>query len=108
MIGQGNAFAQNYSNSDNPETSFSEERINPETVKHLYQVPFELVDHFRRHTRSYTRKIGGLQTITELPTRGASKITPTCTKDSVLVVNFKELVSLSLQEIDQLLNQLGP
>ena len=53
MDRKGDLFDRNYSTSDNPETSFSEERINLETIEHLYEVPFEVVDHFRRHTRSY-------------------------------------------------------
>ena len=53
------------------------------------------------------KNIGGLQTIPKLPRRGASKKTPTYTKDLVLVGNLEESVNLSLQEIVQPLNQLG-
>ena len=96
MARKGNTLFRNYSTSENPKTSFSEERINPEIVEHLYQVPFEVVDIFRRYTRSYAKNIRGLHPIPELPRRGASKIIPTCTEESVLVVNLEELVNLSL------------
>ena len=89
MAGRGNLFSRNYSSSDNLETSFSEERVNPKTTKHFYQVPFEVVNHFRRYTRSYVKKLRGLQTIPELPRRGASKRIPTCTEDSILVGNLE-------------------
>ena len=95
MAGKGNPFDRDYSTSDNPETSFPEVRINRQTAEDLYQVPFKVVDHFRRQTRSYTRNLGGLQTILELPRRGASKIIPTYTKYLVLVGNLEELVNLS-------------
>ena len=108
MVGKGNSFSRNYSTSDNPKTSFPEERINPEIVEHLYQVPFEVVDHFRIYTRLYVKKLGGLQTILELPRRGDYRRTPTYIEDSILVGNLEELVNLSLQQIVQPLDQLGP
>ena len=108
MDGKGHPVSLNYSTSDNLETSFSEEGINTETTEDLYQVPFEVVEHFRRHTRSYAKNLRGLQIIHQFTRRGASKIIPTCTKDSFLLGNLEELLNLSLQEIDQPLNQVGP
>ena len=77
MDGIGNPFTQNYSNGDNSKTSFSKEQVNSETAKHIYQIPLEVVDHFRRYKRSYAKKLGGLQTIPELLIRGAPRRTPT-------------------------------
>ena len=88
----------------------SEEQVNPEveTTEHLYHVPLEVVDHFRRHTRYYVKKLGGLQTIPELPRKRDPRRAPTYTKYSILVGNLEELVNSSLQEIVQPLDQLGP
>ena len=61
----------------------------------MYVVPFEEVDLFRRHTRSYIKKL-----------RQASKKVASYTKDSILVENLEELVDLSIQEIVQPLDQL--
>ena len=61
----------------------------------------EVVDHFRRYTMSYMKNLGGLQTIHELPRRGARQRAPTYMEDSILVGNLEELVNLSLQEIVQ-------
>ena len=69
---------------------------------------FELVNHLRRHTRSYVKKLGGFQTIPELQRKRAPKRVPTYTEDSILVGNLEDLVNISLQDIVQPLNQLGP
>ena len=74
--------------------------------EHLYVVPFEEVDQFRRHTRSYIKKLGGLKLIPVLPRRQASKKVASYTKDSILVENLEELVYLSIQEIGNPLDQL--
>ena len=67
MVGRGNPFTRNYSTSDSSKTRFSEdfiseERLDPEVevLEHPYQVPFEVVNHLRRHTRSYVKNLGGL------------------------------------------------
>ena len=39
----------------------------------MYDVLLEEVDHFQRHTRSYVKKIGGLEAIPALPIRRAPK-----------------------------------
>ena len=115
MAGRGNLFIRNYSTSAISETRFpkdfiSEERVNPEVevTEKLYPVPFEVLNHLRRHTRSYVKNLRGLQTILELPRRRAPRRVPTYTEDSILVGNFEELVNFSLQEIVQPLDQLGP
>ena len=110
MDGRGNSFTQNYSTGNNTETSFSEECVNPEveTAEHLYHVPLEVVDHFRIHTRSYVKNLGGLQTIPKFLRRGVTKRTPTYTEDSILVGNLEEFANFSLQEIFQPLDNLGP
>ena len=73
----------------------------------MYVVPFEEVDLFRRHARSYIKKIGGLKVIVALPRRKNSKKVASYTKESILVENLEELVDLSIQEIVQPLDQLG-
>ena len=110
MADRGNLFTRNYSTGNKSETSFSKECVNPEfeAIEHLYQVPLEVVYHFKRHIRSYVNKLGGLQTIPDLPRRRAPKRVPTYTEDLILVGNLEELVNLSLQDIVQPLNQLGP
>ena len=67
MVGRGKSFTQNYSTSNNFEASFSknfipEDRVNREveTTEHLYPIPFEVVNHLRRHTMSYVKKLGWL------------------------------------------------
>ena len=99
MVGRGNPFTQNYSTGNNSEANFSKERVNleVETAEHLYHVSLEVFDHFRRHTRSYVKKLGGLQTILELSRRRTPKRNPTYTEDSILVGNLEELVNFSLQ-----------
>ena len=74
----------------------------------MYVVPFEEVDHFRRHTRSYVKKLGGLKAILVLPRRQAHKKAISYNQYSILVENLEELVDLSRQEIIQPLDQLGP
>ena len=66
MAGRGNPFSRNFFVSDNYETSFSEnfileERVNPkvEVPEHLYPVPFDVIDDYKIHTRSYVKKLGG-------------------------------------------------
>ena len=54
------------------------------------------------------KNLGGLKTIPKLLRRQASRRVPTYTEDSILVGNLEELVNLSIQEIVQPLNQLGP
>ena len=54
------------------------------------------------------KKLGGLQTIPKLPRRRAPRRVPTYTEDLILVGNLEELVNLSIQDIDQPLDQLGP
>ena len=77
-----------------------------EESERLYVVPFEEVYLFRRHTRSYVKKLGGLKFIPALPRRKTSKKVSTYSKDSILVENLEELVDLSIQEIVQPLDQL--
>ena len=67
MAGRGNPFTRNYSTGDSSETRFHEgfifkERVDleVEVSECLYPVPFEVVNHLRRHTRSYVKKLGGL------------------------------------------------
>ena len=48
-----------------------------------------------------------MKAILELRRKQASRKVPTYTKDSILVGNLKELVNLSIQDIVQLLDQLG-
>ena len=108
MDGRWNLFSRNYSTSDSSATKFlwdyiSEERIgyDKEGLEHLYPIPFEVVNHLRRHTWSYVNKIGELKSILELLRRKASKKVHTYTEDSILVGNLKYLVNLSIQEIVQ-------
>ena len=56
----------------------------------------------------YVKKIGGLKVIPVLPRRQHPKKPISYTQDSILVENLEELVDLSIQEITQLLDQLGP
>ena len=74
----------------------------------MYVVPFEEVDLFRKHTRSYVKKLGRLKFIPTLPRRKTSEKVASYTKDSILVENLEELVDLSIQEIVQPLDQLDP
>ena len=76
MDGIGNPFTRNYSTSDSYETRYTEDFIFKEILypevevpEHLYPIPFEVVNHLRRHTRSYVKNLGGLQTIPKLPRR---------------------------------------
>ena len=108
MARRGNPFTRNYSIGDSSETNFpeyfiSEERVgsNEEGTECLYHVPFEVVNHLRRHTRYYVKKLGGLKEIPELPRRQASRKVPSYTEDSILVENLEDLVDLSIQEIIQ-------
>ena len=74
----------------------------------MYVVPFEEVDLFRRHTRSYVKKLGELKVIFALPRSQASKKVAAYTKDLILVEKLEELVNLPIQEIVQPLDQLDP
>ena len=92
MARKGNPFIRNYSIGDSFETKFPgdfifEERVcsREENSKHLYLVPFEVVNHLRRHTSSYVKKLGGLKEILELPRRKDSRKVPSYNKDSILV-----------------------
>ena len=62
MANRGNMFTRNYSTGDSYETKFpkdftSEERVgsDEEGLERLYPIPFEVVNHLRRHTRSYVK-----------------------------------------------------
>ena len=68
-----------------------------EKSKRLYDVPFEEVDLFRRHTRSYIKKLGELKVIPILPRGKISKKLAFYIKDSILIENFEEWVDLSIQ-----------
>ena len=54
------------------------------------------------------KNLRGFPNISDLPRRQAHRRVSVYIGNSVLVGNFKELIDLSLQEIDQPLNQLGP
>ena len=103
MAGRGNSFIRNYSTGDSSETRFpedfiSKEILNPEVKvpEQLYPFPFKVVNHLRRHTRSYVKKLRGLQTIPKLPRRQDPTRVPTYMEDSILVGNLEELVNLSI------------
>ena len=119
MAGRGNLIFRDDYTRTTSENTFPEDFIpefkeqehtgsGEEESERLYVVPFEEVDQFRRHTRSYVKKIGGLKVNPALPRRNTSKKVPSYTKDSILVENLEELVDLSIQEIIQPLDQLGP
>ena len=107
MVGRGNPFFREYYAGITSKKNFPEyctpelnehEKIGSreEESKCLYVVPFEEVDQFRLHTRSYVKKLGGLKMISTLPRRKASKKIASYTKDSILVENLEELVDLSI------------
>ena len=103
MDGRGNPFTRSYSIGDSsknkfPEDFISEERVvsNEEGSECLYPVAFEVVNHLRRHIRSYVKNIGGLKAIPELPRRKVSRKVPTYPKYSFLMGNLEELVNLSI------------
>ena len=117
MADRGNLLTRNYSIGDTYETKSSkdfileeEERVGSEEEgsEHLYVVLFEEVNHLRRHTRYYMKKLGGLKEIPTLLRRKASKKVPSYIEDLILVGNLEELVYLSIQEIFQPLDQLVP
>ena len=73
MAGRGNLFTRNYSTSDSSETMFPEyfvskerEGFDEEGSECLYPIAFEVVNHLRRHIRSYVKNLGGLKEIPEL------------------------------------------
>ena len=78
-----------------------------EDTKTLYTVPFEEIDQFQRHTRSYIKKLGGLKVIHALSKRQDPKKAISYTQDLVLVENLEELLYFSLQETPHPLYQLG-
>ena len=115
MAGRGNPFSRENSTGDSFETNFpkrpsSEGKVKPESdvTEYLYPVSNEVVDHLRRITRSYAKKLGGLPNIIDLPRRQASRRERPHIEDSVLVGDFEYFVDLTLQEIVQPVNQLGP
>ena len=67
-----------------------------------------MVDDLRRITRAYAKNIGGLPIIYVLPRREYQKKDHPQLEDLVLVEDLEELVELSLQEVDQPSDQLGP
>ena len=68
----------------------------------------EVVNDLRRHTRAYVKNIGGLLIIPELPIREYKRKDCPVVEDSVLVVDWEELVEKALQEVVLPLNQEGP
>ena len=75
---------------------------------YLYPINNEVVDDLRIITRAYVKNIGGLPIISVLPRREYQKKDCPQSEDSVLVEDLEELVQVSLQEVDQPLNQLDP
>ena len=119
MDGRGNLFFREYYTGTTSEKTFPKSFIpkfkeqenigsEQEESESLYAIPFEEVDQFRRHTRSYVNKLSGLKFILPLPRRKSSRKIASYTKDSIIVENLEELVDLSIQEIVQPLDQLGP
>ena len=86
MAGQGNPFPQNYSTSDNFESSSFPNPIPEEKGKeNLYSVNNEVVNDMRRHIRAYVQIIGGLPIIPYLPRREYKKKYRPILEDAVLV-----------------------
>ena len=75
--------------------------------EHLYSVDNELVDHLRRFTRAYVKKIRGLPIIPDFPRREYKRKYRPILEDSVLDGDLEELVETALQEVVQPLNQVG-
>ena len=82
MVVKGNPFFRKYSAGTTSEMTFlkdlilesqEQERVisEEEDSKSLYAIPFEEVDNFRRYTRYYVKKLGGLKVIVALPKRQA-------------------------------------
>ena len=78
MAGRGILFVRNYSVGNTSETTFpknfvleEQEKVGSkeEGLERLYIVPFEEVNHLRRHTRYYVKNIGGLKEILAFPRR---------------------------------------
>ena len=74
MDGRGNSFSREHSTGDSFETNFPkrpspEGKFKPESdiTEYIYLVSNEVVDHLRRITRSYPKKLGGLLNIPDLP-----------------------------------------
>ena len=115
MAGRGNLFSREHFTGDNFETNFPKRpspqgKVNPKSdvPEYLYPVSNEVVDHLRRITRLYATNLGGFLNIPNSPRRQTRRKECRYTKQSVLVGDFEELVDLTLQEIVQPLNQLGP
>ena len=109
MAGRGNSFSREHSTGDSSETSFPKiPSLEEKVTEYLYSIDNEVVDDLRRITREYTKKIGGFPIIPSFPRREVRKKDRPYREDSVLVEDFEELVETTLQEIMQLLNQLGP
>ena len=66
-----------------------------------------MVDDFKKITSAYAKNIGGLPIISVLPRREYQKKHCPQLEDSVLVEDLEELVETTLQEVEQLLDQLG-
>ena len=115
MASRGNPFPQEHSTDDSFETNFpkrpnTEWKVKPDSdnTEYLYPVANEVVDHLRKITRSYAKKLVGFPNIPALPRRQVHKKKFPYLEDSLLVRDFEELIDLTLQEIDQPLDQLGP
>ena len=111
MVGRGNLFPREHSTGDSFQTNFPkrpshEGKVKPESydIEYLYPVSNEVVDHLRRITRSYAKKLGGFPNIPALPRRQVHKKERPYLEDSLLVEYFEELVGLTLQEMDQILD----
>ena len=110
MVGRGNLFFREDCTGTTFEKTFPKYFIHEfkehekigygeEESEHLYAIPFEELDKFRRHTSSYIKKCGGLNVILALHRRKGFKKVSLYTKDSILVENLEELVDLSIKEI---------
>ena len=106
MDGRGNPFVRKYSIRTSSDTTFPEYFVLESEEQE--SVSSEEVDHFRRHTRSYVKKLKWLKVIPILPRRTDPKKVVSYSQDSLLVENLEELLYFSLQEITQPLDQLGP
>ena len=114
MVGRGNLFPQVHSTNDSFEGNFPKRpspkgKVKPQSdnTKYLYPISNEVVRHLRRIKRSYAKNLGGLPNIPTLPRRQVHNKERPYLEDSLLVGDFEELVDLTLQEIDQTLDQLG-
>ena len=114
MAGRGNMFPREHSIGDSFEINFPKRPI-PEVkfkpdlddTEYLSLVSNEELNHLRRITRSYAKKLGGFPNIHALPRIQVHKKECPYLEDLLLVGDFEELVDLTLQEIVQPLNQWG-